>query len=53
MEKMIEHLGMPSATPPMGPFPLEDVFGMKIAVAVLDRSLDPGLYKENVQWDSF
>jgi hypothetical protein len=22
----------------MGPFPLEDVFGMKMAIAVLDRS---------------
>jgi hypothetical protein len=37
----------------MGPFPLEDVFGMKMAVAVLDRSLDPGLYEQNVQWDTF
>ena len=53
MEKTMKGLGMPSATPPMGPYPLEDVFGMKMAVAILDRSLDPGLYEENVQWDTF
>ena len=53
MERTMERLGMPSVTPPMGPFPLEDVFGMKMAVAVLDRSLDPGLYEQNVQWDTF
>jgi 3-hydroxyacyl-CoA dehydrogenase len=53
MEKMMERLGMPLANPLMGPFPLEDVFGMKMAVAVLDRSLDPGVYEKNVQWDTF
>ena len=44
---------MPSVTPEMGPFPLEDSSGMKVAVAVLDRSLDPGIYAEFVQWDTF
>ena len=37
----------------MGPFPLEDVWGMKAAVAVLDRSFDPGLYEKTVQWETF
>ncbi len=37
----------------MGPFPLADTSGMKAAVAVLDRSLDKGIYAECVQWDTF
>ncbi len=45
--------GMPSVTPAMGPFPLEDTSGMKAAVAVLDRSLDKGIYAAQVQWDTF
>jgi hypothetical protein len=52
-EKTTRRLGMPSLTPPMGPFPLEDSLGMRIAVAVLDRSLDPGTYDDFVQWETF
>jgi hypothetical protein len=37
----------------MGPFPLEDTFGMKAALDVLERSLDPGKHAEFVQWDTF
>jgi hypothetical protein len=44
---------MPSVTPEMGPFPLEDTSGMKAAVAVLDWSLDKGNYAEFVQRDTF
>jgi hypothetical protein len=39
--------------PPLGPWPLEDSVGMKAAIAVLDRSLDKGVYEANVQWDTF
>jgi hypothetical protein len=53
MEKTMEPLGMPSAAPPIRPFPLEDVFGIKMAVAVLNRSLDPELYEQNIQWVTF
>jgi hypothetical protein len=53
MEKMTKRLGMPCITPPMGPWPLEDVLGMKVALAVLDRSLDKGVYEATVQWDTF
>jgi hypothetical protein len=53
MEKTMKKYGLPPATPPMGPWPLEDVTGMKGAIAVLDRSLDPGIYEDNVQWDTF
>jgi hypothetical protein len=53
MEKMTRRLGMPCVTPSMGPWPLEDVLGMKVALAVLDRSLDPGQYEATVQWDTF
>jgi hypothetical protein len=42
-----------SATPPTGPFPLSDEVGMKAAIVVLDRSLDPGKYSDYVQWETF
>jgi hypothetical protein len=53
VERTAFRLGMPSITPPMGPFPLEDVQGMSAAIAVLDRSLDKGVYEDTVQWDTF
>jgi hypothetical protein len=53
MERTMEKYGLPSATPMMGPWPLEDSLGMKCALAVLDRSLDKGVYEDNVQWDTF
>jgi hypothetical protein len=37
----------------MGPFPLKDTFGMGAAVAVLDKSMDPGKYEEQVQYATF
>jgi hypothetical protein len=47
MKKMMERLGLLSATLSTGgPFPLKYVFGMKITVTVLDRSLDPELYEQ-------
>jgi hypothetical protein len=52
-ERYGDRTGMPSVTPEMGPFPLEDTSGMKAALAVLDRSLDKGKHAEFVQWDTF
>jgi hypothetical protein len=51
--KVADCLGMPSITPPMGPFPLTDECGMKAAIAMLDRSLDPGRYTNQVQYETF
>ena len=51
--KFIIRMEIPNIVPPMGPFPLEDIHGMAIACAVLDRSLDKGLYEEFVQFDTF
>lgn len=42
--------GMRNLFPPMGPFPLNDSMGMGQAVAVLDKSLDPGRHSTFVQW---
>ena len=39
----------PASVPP---FPLEDLVGMRPAVMVLHRSLQPGRYKDYLQWDS-
>lgn len=48
-----DRFGFESVTPPMGPFPLADTCGMKTAVLILDRSLDPGRNAEHVQYDTF
>jgi hypothetical protein len=53
MERTMQQYGLPSATPSMGPWPLEDSVGMKAAIAVLDCSLDKGVHEDNVQWDTF
>jgi len=52
-ERCFERLDMTPVSPPLGPFPLEDSLGMKSAIAVLDKSLDKGLYEELVQWETF
>lgn len=46
-------LNMPPLVKNMGPFPLEDLFGMQAAIAVLIRSLDKGKYENFVQWETF
>ncbi len=53
MEKMTAQLGLPCVTPPMGPWPLKDTLGILAAMAVLDGSLDKGVYEDTVQWDTF
>jgi hypothetical protein len=54
-QKSAKSFGFPddSATPPMGPFPLSDNLGMKAALVVLDRLLDPRHYADYVQWEAF
>jgi hypothetical protein len=49
MEDLGEALGFESAAPPMGPFPLEDTSGMKIACVTLMKSLAPGKWEPTVQ----
>jgi hypothetical protein len=53
MERTMHRLKLPSITPPMGPFPLEDRWGMQAAIVVLDRSMDPVLYEKMLQYESF
>jgi hypothetical protein len=45
-------VGLPLARyfPPLGPFPVEDTQGMRFAVGVLLRSLDPGKNEKYVQY---
>ena len=45
-------LGLEGFLPRMGPYPLEDDWGMKQAIAMLTRSLDKGRYKDYLQFDS-
>ena len=44
--------GLPDVLPPMGPHPIEDNWGMGIALIVLRKSLDKGKYAETVQYDT-
>ena len=47
-----EELLIPNLLPEMGPFPLDDLWGMRVAIVTLRRSLDKGVYKETVQYDT-
>jgi hypothetical protein len=53
VETISGRMGMPSITPPLRPFPLEDQCGMAVACALLDRSLDPGIHDTFVQYETF
>jgi hypothetical protein len=53
VEKFAKQMGMPSISPPLGPFPLEDQCGMAVACALLDRSLDQGIHDTFVQYETF
>jgi hypothetical protein len=53
MERLSNRLETPSITPPMSPFPLSDKCGMKAAIALLVRSLDPGHHAKYVQFGTF
>jgi hypothetical protein len=50
MEKIGDEIGFDSVSPKMGPFPVEDSFGMKIACTILHRTLDPGKHEEHIQF---
>ena len=45
-------LGIPAMLPEMGPFPLEDNWGMRMAIVTLVRSLDKGRYKDTIQFET-
>jgi hypothetical protein len=53
METLGKRLGMGPMAPPMGPYPLKDIMGMRFAIAILDRSLAAGQNEEFVQWATF
>ena len=48
----IEQLGVAGCLPEMGPFPLSDTWGMYIAVVILQRSLDKGVYRDTIQYET-
>ncbi len=45
-----DHIGVDPQFPALGPFPLQDVFGVTAAVAMLAKSLEPGRYKNHTQF---
>jgi hypothetical protein len=52
MERIGGEIGLDSVSPSMGPFPVEDTFGMKIACTILYISLDPGKHEEHIQFST-
>lgn len=46
------YFGLASVSPPLGPFPLADTFGMKAACVLLRRSLDPGRHERFIQFST-
>jgi hypothetical protein len=52
MEAIGEECGMDSVSPPLGPFPIEDTFGMKAACVLLQRSLDSGKTERFIQFST-
>ena len=52
-QKFADRMRVPCLVPEMGPFPLQDTMGMMCAASILDRSLDPGLTEDFVQWATF
>ena len=47
------NFGMRHLLPAMGPFPLEDTFGMGTAIVMLKHSLDPGRYGDHITFSTF
>ena len=45
-------LGINESLPKMGPFPIKDLWGMRTAVTILQRTLDPGRYQDTIQFDT-
>jgi len=52
LEKLGHTLGFAGVVPDLGPFPLEDSVGMKLAMAMVLKSLDPGINAATVQFDT-
>jgi len=52
LEKLGAVLGFEGVVPPLGPFPLVDSVGMKLAMAMVLKSLDPGINAATVQFDT-
>jgi hypothetical protein len=52
MEEIGATCGIDSISAQLGPFPLEDTFGMKIAMVLLQRSLDPGKNEKHIQFST-
>jgi hypothetical protein len=49
MEACGKDIGIKTVSPPMGQFPLEDIFGTKVACTLLRQSLDPGKWEDYIQ----
>jgi hypothetical protein len=50
MERKAAKVGLRSFSDPMRPSPLKDSVGMRAAVAVLQKSVNPGVYTATVQF---
>jgi len=44
--------GLDTVLPPRGPYPVEDSFGMSVAITMVLKSLEPGRYQEHQQFET-
>jgi hypothetical protein len=49
MISMWQQVGIAPTFPALGPFPVGGSFGMKVAIAMLLKSLEPGRYHDSYQ----
>jgi hypothetical protein len=52
METCGEDIGIKTVSPPMGPFPFEDTFGMKVACTLLRGLLDLGKWEDYIHFST-
>jgi hypothetical protein len=52
MKKLGDTCGIDSISPPLGPFPLKDTFGIKVVMVLLKRTLDPGKNDKYIQFST-
>jgi hypothetical protein len=52
LQEIGDSVGIASVCPPMGPFSLDDSGGMRVAVCILLRSLDPGRTEDTIQFST-
>lgn len=52
MIKMLKRVDLQPDFEPLGPFPNKDILGIRVAIAMLQKSLEPGKYADYTQFET-